>query len=432
MPGRFKYFPLLFLLACTQPKEISRENRVNQLAEQYLRLGLQIGQYDNDFVDAYYGPDSLRPTGNKSAGFPADSFVKAVRVLTDDLQKLVPVQDSIAQRANWMVQQLKAFERRVKLFSGVHADFDEESLALFGAKAPVYPLDHFKQLLEKLDSILPGKGEVSRRFNLLANRFVIPVDKLDTVFKTAIRTARNLTIARYQLPPGENFTIEFVKNKPWSGYNWYKGHYQSVIQINTDLPIMIERAVDLACHEGYPGHHVYNVLLEKKLYLDMGIIEISLYPVFSPQSLIAEGSANFGIEVAFPGDEQGRFIRNQLLPLAALDTTGITIYLQALHLKRDLNFVRNEVARGLLNGTMEEATAIDWLVRYGLYDKASAAKSIVFIKKYRSYVINYNFGQELVKQYVNKNGGTISAPDTRWKVFGWLLSNQVTTADLTK
>ena len=35
--------------------------------------------------------------------------------------------------------------------------------------------------------------------------------------------------------------------------------------MNTDLPIYIDRAIDLACHEGYPGHHVYNVLLEKNL-----------------------------------------------------------------------------------------------------------------------------------------------------------------------
>jgi hypothetical protein len=57
------------------------------------------------------------------------------------------------------------------------------------------------------------------------------------------------------LPAEESFTLEYVTNQPWSGYNWYKGHYTSLIQINTDLPVAISRALDLACHEGYPGHH---------------------------------------------------------------------------------------------------------------------------------------------------------------------------------
>ena len=76
-----------------------------------------------------------------------------------------------------------------------------------------------------------------------------------------------------QLPANETFTVEYVKNKPWSGYNWYQGNYRSLIQVNTDLPIYIDRAIDLACHEGYPGHHVYNALLEKHLVRDRGWVE---------------------------------------------------------------------------------------------------------------------------------------------------------------
>ncbi|HEY7162245.1 MAG TPA: hypothetical protein VH815_13345, partial [Acidobacteriota bacterium] len=41
--------------------------------------------------------------------------------------------------------------------------------------------------------------------------------------------------------------------------------YRSIIQVNTDLPVTIDRAIDLACHEGYPGHHVLNLLIEKNL-----------------------------------------------------------------------------------------------------------------------------------------------------------------------
>ena len=40
---------------------------------------------------------------------------------------------------------------------------------------------------------------------------------------------------------------------------------------------------------------------------DRGWVEISMYPLFSPQSLIAEGSANFGIDMALPPAERVAF-----------------------------------------------------------------------------------------------------------------------------
>jgi hypothetical protein len=108
-------------------------------------------------------------------------------------------------------------------------------------------------------------------------------------------------------------------------------------------------------------------------------VEVSLYPLFSPQSLIAEGTANYGIELVFPGDEKLRFAKEVLLPLAGMDTTGITTYFKALELKSKLNFVRNDVARGLMDGTMKTEVAQNWLIRFGLYNNESAKKSIDFM-----------------------------------------------------
>jgi hypothetical protein len=161
-------------------------------------------------------------------------------------------------------------------------------------------------------------------------------------------------------------------------------------------------------------------------------VEICLYPLFSPQSLIAEGSANYGIQVAFPGEEQKAFCKSTLLPLAGMDTTGLDAYFTALALKGQLNYARNEVARGLLNKSMTEAEAVRWLTSYALMSEEGAKKSISFINKYRSYVLNYNYGQTLVKNYIETGGGTADNPAKRWELFGWLLSNQVTPGDLVK
>jgi len=431
----FLFLPLLFALACKDKTSTNNEKEhLNQLATQYVRLGLEIGQYDSDFVDAYYGPDSLKPTKPKQLTFPKDSLLASVNSLITELDQMSTnaENDTVRTRAHWLSHQLIAFGRRVKIFSGEYKSFDEESKDLFGAVAPAYPESHFQALVAKLDSLLPGKGTVPVRFQQLASRFIIPKDKIDTVFKVTIAEARKRTQAHYQLPSQETFTLEYVTNKPWSGYNWYKGNYNSNIQINTSLPIYLNRAIDLACHEGYPGHHIYNLLLEKNLYQDKGWVEISLYPLFSPQSLIAEGSANYGIRVAFSEEEQKQFYKNVLIPLTGLDSTNLDLYLKTFAIKSQLEYARNEAARGVVNGKMTDQQALHWLTDYQLLDSKAAETYLGFIKKYRSYVINYNYGQALVKNYIESKGGTDQNPEKRWELFNNLLKNEITTEELTE
>jgi len=426
-------FPLFVACSCNDKSEPAKmKEDLSGLAEKYVRLGLTIGQYDPDFVDAFYGPDSLKPIGPKQPVFPKDSLLAAVNSLRDSLNSITAIttNDTIRKRSAWLSSQLLAFARRIRIDAGEFGSFDDESKELYGATAQVYDERHFQSLVGKLDSLLPGKGSIPARFQQLANHFIIPKDKLDTVFKTAIAECRKRTRAHYPLPENETFELEYVNNKPWSGYNWYKGNYKSVIQINTDLQIFIDRAIDVGSHESYPGHHVYNMMLEKNLYHDKGYVEISLYPLYSPQSLIAEGSANYGIEVAFPGQEKTDFAKHVLLPLAGLDTTGTDIYFKALAIRDQLNYARNEVGRGLLNSTMTETEALRWLMNYCLLNHETAVKSISFIRKNRSYVINYNYGKDLVKQYIESRERTGNGPSDRWSLFGWLLSNEVRPSDL--
>ena len=419
-------------IACSSKKPSSAdEQKLKQIGREYVALGLAIGQYDPDFVDAYYGPDSLRPAAVRDTShFPKDSLILSVSSLKKRIAELGggTANDSIRSRADWLGSQLTAFERRIRIFSGESASFDTESKDLFDAVAPVYTEKHFQDLIAKLDSMLPGKGPLPNRFQKMASRFLLPRDKIDTVFQVAIAEARKRTLQHYALPPGENFKLEYVTDKPWSGYNWYKGNYQSLIQINISQPIFIQRAIDLACHEGYPGHHVFNALLEKNIYHDQGSPEISLYPLFSPQSLIAEGSANYGISIAFPGDAQEQYCKQILMPLAGMDTTGAHLYFESLKISSALNYARNEVARGLVNKTMADKEALRWLTDYCLLTEKGATDYLRFIKKYRSYVINYNYGQDLVKNYIEKASGQDA--EKRWKAFEKLLSNPMKASDL--
>ena len=211
---------------------------------------------------------------------------------------------------------------RVRMLEGAKLTFDEESQALYDAVAPTILTRISRRSLEEIDRALPGAGPARRSLRGVPAGVRHPARPARRASSTARSpNAARRTLPHVQLPANESFTVEYVTNKPWSGYNWYQGNYRSLIQVNTDLPIYIDRAIDLACHEGYPGHHVYNVLLEKHLVRERGWVEFSVYALFSPQSLIAEGTANYGIEVAFPGDERLAFERDVLFPAAGLDAS---------------------------------------------------------------------------------------------------------------
>jgi hypothetical protein len=318
------------------------------------------------------------------------------------------------------------------MLGGKRLSFDEESRALYDAVAPVNTEEHFREVRDDLDRALPGDGgsaSLVDRYETFRKAFTIPKERVDGVFRAAIAECRDRTLEHIALPPGESFTVEYVTGKSWSGYNWYQGHYKSLIQVNTDLPITMDRAIDLACHEGYPGHHVYNILLEKNLVRDRGWVEYSVYPLFSPQSLIAEGSANFGIELAFPGRERVEFEKAKLYPLAGLDPARAEEFERVRQIIDRLAYAGNEAARRYLNGEIDAAAAARWLSEYALYPRDRAEQRVRFIDQYRSYVINYNLGKDIVRKFVESWGET---PEKRWDVFETLLSSPRLPSQLTK
>ena len=394
------------------------------ISKEYVRLALAMGAHDKDYVDAYYGPDSLK-AGAAQEHRSLDDIGRTAKSLIDRLAATgTPGGDELAQlRHQYLQKQLAAMAARVRMLKGERLSFDEESKALYDAVAPTYSEAHFQEALDRLDQRFPGSGPLVSRYDAWRRNFVIPREKLDAVFKAAIGACRAQTLKHVRLPPGESFSVEYVTNKSWSGYNWYQGNFRSLIQVNTDLPIYIDRAVDLACHEGYPGHHVYNVLLEQHLVKERGWLEFTVYPLFSPQSLIAEGTANFGIDVAFPGRERTAFEQRTLFPLAGLDASRAAEYYEVQALVDQLSYAGNEAARRYLDGAIDRDAAVAWLERYALMPPDRAAQRVRFFDQYRSYVINYNYGKDLVRRFIESRGGTADRPEARWRAFEMLLSS---------
>ena len=403
---------------------------LDRIAVDFVRMTLEAGEREPGYVDAYYGPREWQDTA-KLAPRPVSVLRKEADRLRMLLDK-VPDKDLAAdqrRRKTFLKGQIKAAQTRLAMIAGDTFSFQDEAEGLFGVRPVLKPLKSYDPILARIEKLVPGEGDLAARVDAFQSRYVIPTDKVEAVMQAGIAACKARTEKHIKLPPGERFDLEFVTKKPWSGYNWYKGGAHSLIQINTDLPIYISRALDLGCHEGYPGHHVLNALLEQKLTKEKGWVEFSVYPLYSPQSFIAEGSANFGIDLAFPGKTKTAFERDKLYPLAGLDPATAEAYGELQAAKAALSTSGNTVAAEYLAGRMTKEQAVQALMKYSLYSRGGAEKRVAFIETYRSYVINYNLGQDMVGAYVNRAG---KSEDARWKAMERLISEPTTPADLRK
>jgi hypothetical protein len=411
----------LLTAACAHQTPVA----LDQHATDYVKLNLALGQHDADWVDAYYGPPEWREQA-KSDNKPVAAIHAQAAALRETIQRTpVPRDRMLALRRNYLIEQLGALVTKAEMLQGKKLPFEEEARLLYGATPERRSDQFFADAVSQLEKELPGSGPLTDRLAAYRKKFELAPERVDPVIRAALAECRARTLAHIHLPPGETFTLEYVKNQPWSGYNWYKGNYTSLIQVNTDLPVSIGRALDLACHEGYPGHHTYNALLEKNLVRDRGWLEFSIYPLNSPQSLIAEGSGNYGIDVAFPGTERDAFERDVLFPLAGFDPKEADRFHRIGRLATAVGYASSEVARRYLDGEMTRDEAKAWLQKYGLATPERAEQQLKFAERYRSYVINYNLGQDLVRAHVEKSRD-------RWAAFQELISTPMLPSQLRK
>lgn len=398
---------------------------LDAIARDYVALTLEIGEREPGYVDAYYGPAEWQAAAHANPR-TVPQLIQGAASLTQRLNgvSVAGAEPAVVQRRKYLLAHVSAASARLRMLSGEKLSFADEAEALFGVRPELRPLSTYDPVLARIDAMLPGEGTLSDRYTAFKSHYVIPKDRLQTVFDAAIAECRRRTLEHIRLPANENFTLAFVGDKPWSGYNYYQGDAQSKIEVNADFPIYTERAIDLGCHEGYPGHHVYNALLEKTFVRDRGWVEMSVYPLFSPMSLVAEGSANYGIDLAFPGDEGLRFEQSTLFPLAGLDPTTAEKKAELAALTRQLTRAEYTIADDYLSGRVGRDETIERLMKYTLADRAKATQRLRFIDTYRSYIINYGLGRDMVQAWVERQG-----PD-HWRGMETLLASQILPVDL--
>ena len=133
------------------------------------------------------------------------------------------------------------------------------------------------------------------------------------------------------------------------------------------------------------------------------------------------------MDLAFPGSEKTDYEREVLFPMAGVDPDMVAT-LDALNkLTEKLAFAQMATAQLYLDGAISREEAIKMRRKYGLSSRARAEQSVRFIEQYRSYVLNYSLGQDIVKAYVEKQGDD---PKARWQAFERMLTEQHFASDM--
>lgn len=415
------------LVTTCAPREIDTRGLLAVAAERYVRLALVLGADDPTFVDAYFGPPAWR----------ADALRTAERTSPRDVARDAGnVADELADAPTGAGLDLDAVRRaalRAKLLAlAAHADrlagatrsFDAEAAAILDVEVDAVRKPG-PAVYVAIDRILPGVGPLPTRLDRLHERLVVAPDRRAGVVARAVEECRRRTLAHLSLPSDEQLSVRFGGAGTALAAYRYEGDYRGRIEVSDRLPLPAHRVLEVACHEGYPGHHVQQAIRDAELVRDRGWMEFSISVVPGPQALIDEGAATVGLELAFPGSERLTFERDVLYPLAGVDPALAVVYDELRPWLERLEPAVASIARDYLDGRVEGRTAADRLEQQALV--SPGLPMLRFIDTHRSYVLAYPAGVALVRRYLA--AAKASQPDD-WRALADLIASPMLPSQL--
>lgn len=413
---------LVFPVGCKAPV---KRPPLNWFVEQYLQLAVALGERDPDSLDFYFGPEG--PVAQARRAPPNEaSIAQQAGALRNRLDEERPGLSALEmRRADFLRLQLDAIRLRAEMLSGATRSFDEEGRILFNVRVgdDSSPAQRIQTRME-IGQLLGSKKNLASSYSQFDREFVVSPDRVAVVMAAALQQCRTETLKHIALPAEERVDVHYVYNKPWSGFSRYMGHARSVIQINLDFPLTVDRILNLACHEGYPGHHVFNTMRDQSLVEHGREDEWLVQPTYSPQSLVSEAAASYAAEVVFTPDQRLRVEHDVLFPLAGLDARKAARYLRVQALVDSLDTAEPAIARDYLDGNLEFVRAASAFEREMLMEHAETL--LLYLNEFRSYMLTYTLGRDRVRQIVEQGN---PSPEVRWRRYTDLMKNPVYSLD---
>lgn len=391
-PGRIAYFAVMLAML----PGCSPSDSLQELAEHYVRLALALDYSKPGEVDAWFGPQELEP--DPDAGTTLDELLAELHSLSSALAQAPD------DPASGRKQQLQAKTAQLTAVVEVLASpgpppFAEEAERLYGLTLPTLSLAVLQQqIFDELSALLPGTGSLAFRVGSFRNKLLIPAERRKALFERALEECRARTLAKWTLPATEQLKVEWTRDvtTPW---HRYEGGYQSILQLNDLTLAYISSPLDVACHEGYPGHHAQFVLFEAAAGGALAV-EDTVVLLRSPESAMREGAANLGVDLVFPATERLKFEQEVLFPLAGLNPELAETNLRINALLGKLALVTLPILEEYRNGDATYNATTFELDREALV--SNPTELLRFVDEYGAYSVGYTLLREQLQAYTGE------------------------------
>jgi len=275
---------------------------MDDVALRYLLLGLRLGRHVPAFVASYFGPDELSEAVAGEPLTPAEELHNEAMQLAGIAAELPGETGAQRRRASWLGAQVGAMGALARRVGGEEIGYVDLVEELYDVELQLEPDTTFEAARRMLDSALPGGEPLRQRLAAHEAATLLPPERVLAMAAELSARLRMRTRAQLWLPERESLRFEAARDVPWTRDARYLGGGTSVIRINLDRGVSLAALVELAAHEGYPGHHAEAAARDEVL-VSAGHSELGLMATLSPQALVSEGLAGIAREVVMSDQE---------------------------------------------------------------------------------------------------------------------------------
>ncbi len=238
----------------------------------------------------------------------------------------------------------------------------------------------------------------------------MPAERVEAVFAAAVAWCREAAGRHLPLPPGETLTTRAADEGGWAAFSRPAAPLASDLWVSQRGGADAAQVLQLAAHEGTPGHHAQHVLATAGLVQGRGWLERALTPSFGPHRLLAEGAAEAGADLLLPLAARQQVCAEVLLPAAGQAPAGAARLVRVERLAARLGVEVAHIASDYLDSSATMASMTERLRDEALVLDPEGMLS--FIEKQRSKVLAYPLGRQLVQEALDG-----VAAGERWRRF---------------
>lgn len=386
---------------------------LDEAAERYVSIALAFDRLRPGEVDAYFGPAVHVEAARQRARRP-DVLLAEAEALASLLDR-APFQDGgrrtrLAADVQVLVARLQATVR------GTRPSLVQEATGTYGLTlAPPAAVDVLAARAA-LDAALPAGPALGARLATHRTRLVVPVDRRRDVFLRALEACRAATVPHWPLPADEHLDLAWTSSGA-AAWHRYLGGHRSRLDVNPAGVALLDASVDVACHEGYPGHHAQFVLHDRGAE-DRLPLEQQLVLLRSPAAVLREGAAQYGVQLAFPPEARRTLERDVLAPLAGVDVGDVERQQVLRPHLRVLERLVPVILGAWDRGDIDDEEAVRRLADEALV--ADAPSVLRFAREHGAYVFAYTVARARVEGLVT--AASDGTPEGAWRALRDLLA----------